>query len=174
MKGQEIIVGQNIQKSLAQKLQDISSQFRMMQSNYLREISKKSNQSKDVFAIDLDKQKQDAQKYDLTLTDEQLYDMELLTTNVSQRENEINNVSKSIIELSTIFKDLQSMVIHQGTMLDRIDYNVENTLVNVEAAKDELIKAEEYQKNSPERKIILILFIIFVVLFLLFLVKVIY
>lgn len=58
---------------------------------------------------------------------------------ILQREREINDIAKGIIELADLFKDLQNMVIDQGTMLDRIDYNVENMAVNVKAAETELI-----------------------------------
>lgn len=57
---------------------------------------------------------------------------------IAQREGEINDIAKGIIELSDIFGDLQNMVIDQGTMLDRIDYNVEKMAVDVKAAEKEL------------------------------------
>ena len=58
---------------------------------------------------------------------------------IAQREKEINDIAKGIIELADIFKDLQTMVIDQGTLLDRIDYNVEKMAVDVKAADKELI-----------------------------------
>lgn len=64
-----------------------------------------------------------------------------LTTNdaaIMQREREITDIAKGIIELADIFKDLQTMVIDQGTMLDRIDYNVERMNTDVKAADKEL------------------------------------
>ena len=57
---------------------------------------------------------------------------------IMQREREINDIAKGIIELADIFKDLSNMVIDQGTMLDRIDYNVERMAVDVKAADKEL------------------------------------
>lgn len=57
---------------------------------------------------------------------------------IAQREQEINDIAQGIIELADIFKELQGMVIDQGTMLDRIDYNVENMSINVKAADKEL------------------------------------
>lgn len=57
---------------------------------------------------------------------------------IAQREREINDIAKGIIELSDIFRELQSMVIDQGTMLDRIDYNVERMGTEVKAADKEL------------------------------------
>ena len=58
---------------------------------------------------------------------------------IAQREREINDIAKGIIELADIFKDLQAMVIDQGTMLDRIDYNVEKMAVDVKGAEKELV-----------------------------------
>ncbi len=58
---------------------------------------------------------------------------------IAQREREINEIAKGIIELADIFKDLQMMIIDQGTMLDRIDYNIENMKVNVKEAEKELV-----------------------------------
>src|SRR5436853_4014619 len=60
-----------------------------------------------------------------------------LTSNdaaIIQREREINEIAQGIIELADIFKDLQMMIIDQGTVLDRIDYNVETTLSEVKKA----------------------------------------
>jgi len=64
-----------------------------------------------------------------------------LTSNdaaIMQREREITDIAKGIIELADIFKELQTMVIDQGTMLDRIDYNVEMLNVNVKEADKEM------------------------------------
>lgn len=58
---------------------------------------------------------------------------------ILQREKEINDIAKGIIELADIFKELQNMVIDQGTMLDRIDYNIERMAENVKGADKELV-----------------------------------
>lgn len=58
---------------------------------------------------------------------------------IAQREREINDIAKGIIELSDIFRELQTMIIDQGTMLDRIDYNVERMGTDVKSADKELV-----------------------------------
>lgn len=50
--------------------------------------------------------------------------------------------------LATIFKQLNDLVIDQGTILDRIDYNVEQTVSNIQKANVQLRKVfvKEYQR----------------------------
>ena len=52
---------------------------------------------------------------------------------------------KSINDLASIFKDLSVLVVEQGSILDRIDYNIAQTKEHVEDANKQLditLKAE--------------------------------
>ena len=80
-------------------------------------------------------------------------------TMIAQREREIEDIATGIIELSNIFQELQTMVIDQVTMLDRIDYNVEKMGQEVKGAEKELKVATGYQRRSVKRKIMLLLLI---------------
>lgn len=57
---------------------------------------------------------------------------------VESRNRELSEIAKSISTLAEVFKDLQAMVIDQGTILDSIEYNVEQTAVHVQEAMKEL------------------------------------
>ncbi|KAK7753116.1 t-SNARE affecting a late Golgi compartment protein 2 [Diatrype stigma] len=81
---------------------------------------------------------------------------------ITQREREIEDIAQGIIELADIFRDLHTMVIDQGTMLDRIDYNVESMAVDVRAADRELGVAAGYQRRTTKRKLILLLLLLIV------------
>jgi syntaxin 16 len=97
-----------------------------------------------------------------------------LTSNdaaIMQREREITEIAHGIIELADIFKELQTMIIDQGTLLDRIDYNVEKAFVDIKAADKELTVATGYQKKSVKRKIILLLLLLIVGMIILLSVK---
>jgi syntaxin 16 len=59
------------------------------------------------------------------------------------------------------------MVIDQGSMLDRIDYNVENMSRDVKEADKELKVASGYQKRTIKRKIMLLLAILIAGVFIL-------
>jgi len=173
----------NIQVSLATKIQDLSQLFRKAQSSYLsklRNIESQINNSlittdsfspeKRIPGFDEDDDEDEL----LYLSNSQLQLMEEGSTDqiVSTREKEINEISKSINELLGIFRELQTMVIDQGTILDRIDYNIEQVDTNMENATVQLTKATKYQKRTQKGMaiclavlgVILVLFILVVIL----------
>lgn len=117
-----------------------------------------------------------------------------LTSNdaaIMQREREITDIAKGIIELADIFKELQTMVIDQGTLLDRIDYNVEQMSVHVKAADKEMTvvslffllgacpslkssspkQASGYQRKTTKRKLIMLLLLVVVGMIILLVIK---
>eukprot|EP00126_Sphaerothecum_destruens_P004130 Sdes_comp18018_c0_seq1m7307 len=88
---------------------------------------------------------------------EQLKVLEENTSSLVEREREIAKIAKSIVDLNTVFKEMSLLVIDQGTILDRIDYNIEQVNVTVEEGFLELKKAEGYQKRSKKTYCILLL-----------------
>lgn len=167
-------MAQNIQIAMAAKLQDCSTQFRQMQSFYLKSLqqdnlgelpgmipdSVQPSIDDDVAlsqkAIERGQQFQEQQQLQET-TQLTYEDEEALS-----RERGISRVADTILEVAEIFRDLQTMVIDQGALIDRIDYNVENTLISVKGADKELTKGEHYQKRTQKCKIILLLVLIVV------------
>ena len=52
----------------------------------------------------------------------------------------------------------------QGTVLDRIDYNIEQTATRVESGLKHLQKAEKYQKKNRKMFCIVILFVVLIIM----------
>lgn len=96
--------------------------------------------------------------------DDQLVLVEQNTLMVEEREREIRQIVQSISDLNEIFRDLGAMIVEQGTVLDRIDYNVEQSCVKTEDGLKQLHKAEQYQRKNRKMLVILILFVIIIVL----------
>ena len=76
---------------------------------------------------------------------------------LQSRDNELNEIVKGVTNLKEMFKDLQIIVVEQGTILDRIDYNIEVGYDNVSKGKKQIVKANEKHKSSCFRNVILFL-----------------
>ena len=79
---------------------------------------------------------------------------------LQQRDNELSLLLNNVSELSNIFKDIQTLVMEQGSILDRIDYNIELAGDNVIKSKNSITKANEYHKKNCFRNALLALIII--------------
>ena len=79
---------------------------------------------------------------------------------MKHREIEIDKISKKMNNLQELFKDLNIIVIEQGTILDRIDYNIDITFDNVKKSKKKIVQANESNKGKCFRNAILLLLVI--------------
>ena len=77
-----------------------------------------------------------------------------------QRDTQLNNLLNSVNDLAQIFKDMQTLVMEQGSILDRIDYNIDIAATNVTSGKKSIVKANEYHKNNCFRNVIVVLLVI--------------
>jgi syntaxin 16 len=65
------------------------------------------------------------QQISVGFTQQQLQVVDDLEAVAEERDAEITRIAQSIEELAQIFKELAVLVIDQGTILDRIDFNME-------------------------------------------------
>lgn len=183
----EEVMAKNIQVSLATRVQEASAGFRKKQSAYLKKLKgmggggglspggdrsstpNPANNFTEPSILESDADRSFSQST-LQATQHQ----KLLQSNdaaILQREREIDQIAQGIIDLADLFRDLQTMVIDQGTMLDRIDYNVERMATDVKEADKELVIASGYQKKTTKRKIILLLILIIAGMIILLIIK---
>ncbi|KAI8962192.1 t-SNARE [Daldinia sp. FL1419] len=180
----EETMAKNIQISLAARVQEASAGFRKKQSAYLKKLRGMSglgatspigersstplgglSSNNNAYAADPSLLESDADRSYSQSALQQTTQQRQLHSNdavILQREREIEDIAQGIIELSDLFRDLQTMVIDQGTMLDRIDYNVERMAADVKGADRELVVAAGYQKKTTKRKMILLLVLLIV------------
>lgn len=89
---------------------------------------------------------------------------------VQQRAETMQNIESTIVELGGIFQQLAHMVKEQEEMVERIDTNVQDAELNIEAAHGQILKY--FQSVSKNRWLmikifgVLIMFFIFFVIFL--------
>jgi len=168
--GEEATIGANVQRSLAKKLQELSVEFRQKQRKYLSDVQAQKSgalaETESKFGIDLNETERE---YGFNET--QLAVVDDLGSAVQSRDKEIVQIAKSIEELSSIFKELAVLVIDQGTILDRIDYNMEAVVEHTKEGIDQLEKAEGSQKNARPMKCIICLASTILVLLLILVLK---
>ncbi|KAF7270574.1 syntaxin 16 isoform X1 [Rhynchophorus ferrugineus] len=164
----------NVYRSLASALQELSQNFRSTQNSYLKQIQSREDRSKQYFdqTIEIDLLNNESEEIDnyfvnsQRMSQQQLLMLEEENTRFAQeREKEVNAIVKSIVDLNDIFKDLSHMVAEQGTVLDRIDYNIEQTSIQVYEGFKQLQKADAYQRKNRKMCAIVILASVTILLF---------
>lgn len=157
----------NIKSELARELQDLTITFRQAQKNYLsalRSRQRKIGQFSNLPDLELE-------NLDTGFTAEQMQRFEDKDDQISQREKDVIRIAKSIQELAEIFNDLNMLVIDQGTILDRIDYNIEQADVNVGEGLKEIREASVQQKKMRTKYCILLLVILILVMVVVVIIK---
>ena len=148
----------NIKIFLIEKIQNFSNEFRKNQQQYLKylkDMGISSNINNDnEKSIEKFNELDDEKKNFLYTQEDDKYQQ------IKKRDEDISVLAKSIDELSGIFKDLQNIVQEQGTILDRIDYNINISYENSQQGLKYIKKAEEHQNESCFRNVILLLYII--------------
>ncbi|OQS07705.1 syntaxin [Thraustotheca clavata] len=115
----------NVQRSLACKLQEMSSQYRRAQREYMNTLSSQRHMTNNIFKLpDTDKKQSQSQRL-LQFDDDQDESM------VEAREREIQKIAKSIVDLSAVFKEVANMVV-----------------TKMQCGLKELRRAEKYQYNA--------------------------
>jgi len=87
-------------------------------------------------------------------------------TFIQNRADTMQNIEQTIVELGGIFTQLATMVKEQEEMVHRIDSNVEDTSLNVEAAHGEILKY--FQSVTSNRWLMIKVFGILIVFFIIF------
>lgn len=102
--------------------------------------------------------------YDPGFTEDQVREMLINEQDILRRDREIREILRSIVELQDLFRDFSQLVIEQGTMLDRIDHNIEQTHHHVVKGNENLKTAEKMQKWSRMTLCIIFLLVAIVTL----------
>ena len=145
-------IKKNIKQNILAKLSEFTKKFKMNQEIY-------SNKFND-FVIDDDLANISMRNKDSDLKGSS----DFLSTQenneqLRRRDNELNNLLESVNELAELFKEMQNLVMQQGTILDRIDYNIDIASININKGKKNIIKADKHMKNNCFRNVIIVLLI---------------
>ena len=160
--GGDEVVRKNIERRVAQQLQDLSLDFRRSHKGY---VAKLNGQQIEDYRPDLklnsaggampssssgffDEDPEAPECIDPRFSAQQTLQLIMQEAMSKEREKAITQVAENVAELAEVFKEIQVLVIDQGTILDRIDFNIEQAADRVGLAVTELNKANEYQRKS--------------------------
>ncbi|KAG7449517.1 t-SNARE [Guyanagaster necrorhizus] len=166
----EVQAAKNVQRGLAAKVQELSATFRKKQRVYMEKLQGHAIKNQDLLiasgtislkgseglsAVDDDVEA-------ATHTRSQSLSLTQVNPSVDlqTRDRELTEIANSIASLAELFKDLSVLVIDQGTILDSVEYNIEQTAAHVSEAVQELNTATRYQKSTGRRKCIFLLLLI--------------
>lgn len=165
----------NVVKNLASTLQEMTTNFKKNQNIYLKKIQARKERSNMLFdttqfSPSLMTEENEFDEDNSSFLNQKQEQLQISRANrqmLNEREQEITHIVKSIQDLNDLFKDLAVMIEDQGTVVDRIDYNIERVSHSVQHGLTELEKAAKYQKTSRKMYVIACLIVIFLILFIL-------
>ena len=147
------IIKSNLQQALVEKVKEYTRKFKLNQELYTKKYKELVGEDDPTIEINTFMKEEENNQKDNFLMVDNSHQM------LKKRDTELNQLLNSVQDLAGIFKDMQSLVMEQGSILDRIDYNIDIASTNVVKGKNSLIKANEYHKNNCFRNIIIVLLI---------------
>eukprot|EP01018_Ginkgo_biloba_P015804 Gb_31707 [translate_table: standard] len=145
-------VRKNVQRSIATDLQSLSMEFRKKQAAYLKRLRQQQDGPDGVdIEMNLNEKRsrhEDDDYFDSGFSEQQMARVKTNEAVTAEREREILQIVESVNDLAQIMKDLSTLVIDQGTIIDRIDYNIQNVAASVDQGVKHLEKAERNQRKG--------------------------
>lgn len=166
----ELAILRNIKLCLIGEVTQLSKQYRDNQRRYASDLTKqrkaagnwsRKNEAEEI-AAKLERDAKIERYLQKGMTQDQIEAVMLNTDMVNERVKEFEKIYASIKSLHEMFKDMNVMIAEQGTVLDRIDYNMTMTVERVTKAKEELKQAAELQKAGTFKLCVLFLIVLIV------------
>ena len=145
-----------MQQLLYNKFADFTKKFKLNQEIHKKKYKELNGEEDPTYIINT------SSKIDNNDTNNTIDNFLMTTDNnlkLVKRDNELGILLNSVNDLAEIFKDMQNLVMEQGSILDRIDYNIDIASTNITSGKKSIQKADKYHKNNCFRNVIIVLLI---------------
>ena len=153
-------IKENMRQNILTEINSFSKKFKLEQEIFAKKCKELSLETSENFNI-IELNDISTNSSDLNENNNDNFLMKEEPNEILQhREIEIDKISKKMNNLQELFKDLNIIVIEQGTILDRIDYNIDTAKDNTAKGKQHLMNAENLQKNSCFRNVMLVLVLV--------------
>lgn len=150
----------NIQRGHSARLRDLSIRFKDMQTTFFNRL-----RSVDLNTGAPNDEGDEFEDLDLGLNDAQQAKVKRQAEDIRATNEEIERLAAMMKPVTEMMNDLSQMIIEQGTILDRIDGIIEDSVHTMEEGNEQLHKAETDQKsgNKCYYIYIIIVFILIIV-----------
>nr|CCC93140.1 unnamed protein product [Trypanosoma congolense IL3000] len=175
----EMSILRNVKMCLVNEISNVLKLFRESQRRYMTDVKKQQSVSQRWAGGERQRAIEQQLETDAVvdrclqkgMSQEQVEAMLLSQQLADERVKEFERIYTSIKSMHEMFSDMKTLVIEQGAVLDRIDYNISVTHARVQSGKAELQMAEKYQENGMYKMCLLILLALIFVLIALLLLK---
>lgn len=169
-------IRRNMQKRFATPLQALSVSFRKKQKSYLDKLQEqretytgKADSNMGTLVDVTDDTTSEAN--DVGFSETQLLTVENASALAEERTRELHRVAENVNDLATLVKDIAALVVDQGTVLDRVDYNLQDVKLKTDAAVRQLHIANRYQSKRHALCCIILLAVACGVMFIILVLK---
>eukprot|EP01127_Copromyxa_protea_P018401 TRINITY_DN5796_c0_g1_i2.p1 TRINITY_DN5796_c0_g1~~TRINITY_DN5796_c0_g1_i2.p1 ORF type:complete len:301 (-),score=63.24 TRINITY_DN5796_c0_g1_i2:116-1018(-) len=134
-----------IRSHLAIKLQQLTTEFRQNQQQYMENITGRTKASRHYEKYTGKEEDSDEAEFLKEYQGEDALKMQILRDDrqaIQKRDEQVRQLAKSMTELTTLFKDMADLVATQGSILDRIDHNISSAITYTKQANEELKGAD--------------------------------
>ena len=167
----ERTIQNNMQKTLALELQKLSLEFRKQQKSYLVRLRERDGRNSTAASALGALDSEASGGMDTFLSEMQSLAVDNSAALAQERDREVVKIVGSIHDLGIIMKDLSTMVVEQGTVLDRIDHQLQETSSAVEQGVSQLRRAEKSQRRGILASLVLVLCAMIAFLFVILVMK---
>ena len=146
----------NMYQNLLNRLAEISREMQINEEKYLQKYQELNGYEESFFTINNSNNLDSIetfQSHAFNSNNKKKIDIS------KERNKEIDHMVNTVNELKNIFQDVSNMVIFQGTILDRIDYNTYQSRHNIRRGNRELEESHERLKSGCLRRLNQILII---------------
>ena len=145
----------NMYQNLLNRLAEISREMQINEEKYIQKYQELNGYEESYFTINNTNNLDSIETFQSHVFNSNKKKVDI----TKERNKEIDQMVNTVTELKNIFQDVSNMVISQGTILDRIDYNTYQGRHNIRRGNRELEESHESLKSGCLRKINQILII---------------
>lgn len=158
----------NVRAALLDSYRDFSVKFKTAQQTFSASFKRRSH-----LGVKKSKKKEKDASIDFSTLDLGDQQSERRQQMIQEERNneEIEQIARRAEEIKNMFLDLSNLIVEQGTIVDRIDFCVTESLNNAVEANKEVEKAAKYQSKSRMWICALILSVFVIVLIIMALLK---